>query len=322
MNTILIAGAGQLGSRHLQALKKVSQSLEITVVDPSKDALDVARQRYESIEGEAYPISYTTDIPTKPTDFTIAIVACNSNARRSVIEKIVSAHNVQFFILEKILFQNKSDYDLIGKLLNKKKISAFVNCSMRKIDFYNKMKSDIGHGPIQYLVTGSRYGLITNSIHYVDHMAYLTGCTVFDVRTDDLDPAVIDSKRKGFKEINGALHVSFDDGSTATMLCYKNGDLPVQVEITSPVYRCISRESEQKAWICKASNNWKWEDADAAIPFQSQATAELVTELLDKGTCPLVEYDESTRIHLSLFEPLLQFLTNNTGYKDTLYPFT
>ena len=34
MKTICIIGAGQLGSRHLQALKNVSKVLRVYVVDP------------------------------------------------------------------------------------------------------------------------------------------------------------------------------------------------------------------------------------------------------------------------------------------------
>ena len=51
MNNICIIGAGQLGSRHLQALKMVLQPLLITVVDPSSESLKMAEERYQAAAG-------------------------------------------------------------------------------------------------------------------------------------------------------------------------------------------------------------------------------------------------------------------------------
>ena len=47
MKTVLVIGAGQLGSRHLQALKLVQNDLSISVVDPFQASLDVAKERFE-----------------------------------------------------------------------------------------------------------------------------------------------------------------------------------------------------------------------------------------------------------------------------------
>ena len=49
MKRIFIIGSGQLGSRHLQALKNIDEELDIYVIDPSNKSLDVAKNRYESI---------------------------------------------------------------------------------------------------------------------------------------------------------------------------------------------------------------------------------------------------------------------------------
>ena len=43
--TVLIAGAGQLGSRHLQGLAAAEASLRIFVHDPSNDSLARAEAR-------------------------------------------------------------------------------------------------------------------------------------------------------------------------------------------------------------------------------------------------------------------------------------
>ena len=45
--TILIAGAGQLGSRYLQGLANCQNTLDIYVQDISKQSLQIAKQRWE-----------------------------------------------------------------------------------------------------------------------------------------------------------------------------------------------------------------------------------------------------------------------------------
>ena len=42
---IAIIGAGQIGSRHLQGLTKIKQSINITVIDPNPAALKMAKKR-------------------------------------------------------------------------------------------------------------------------------------------------------------------------------------------------------------------------------------------------------------------------------------
>ena len=44
MKTVLIAGAGQLGSRHLQGVKTSKHELDIWVYDLSEDSLAVAER--------------------------------------------------------------------------------------------------------------------------------------------------------------------------------------------------------------------------------------------------------------------------------------
>ena len=47
--TILIAGAGQLGSRYLQGLANCQNNLNIFVLDISEQSLQIAKQRWEQV---------------------------------------------------------------------------------------------------------------------------------------------------------------------------------------------------------------------------------------------------------------------------------
>lgn len=324
MQKIYIIGAGQLGSRHLQALKNVRLPLAITVIDPSADSLTVARQRYEAVTTGQYTpqIEYTQQMPRADDQIDLAIVATNANIRKEVITETLQKNRVKHMILEKLLFQKTADFQEIDKLLAMKGTNAWVNCSMRVMPFYRAARQEIAGNKILYQVSGSQYGLVTNAIHYLDHIAYLTGSLDYDIDTALLDFPPIPSKRKGFLELNGTLTARYTDGSMGIITCYPEGNAPVQVEILSRNVRMIVREAEGKACISRESENWRWTEVDARIPYQSEMTADLVEDILSHGTCKLAPYKDSVKVHLNLLEPLLAFLNHHKDNKSDIYPFT
>lgn len=323
--TVFIIGAGQLGSRHLQALKNVPIPIAITVVDPFASSLSTAKERYESVADEKHmnhTVTYLQELPRDRQKVDLAIIATNSDVRAQVTERLVNLHTVKYLILEKLLFPQKSDYKKIEILLEKNHVKTWVNCSMRTMPFYADMQRKVKRGPIDYIVTGSQYGLVTNAIHYIDHMAFLANCFDFSLDTQFLDPKPITSKRKGFLELNGRLLVHFSDGSIGNFVCYGSGDTPVVVEVRSDNLRVISKESERKAWISEGKNDWKWQEIETNLPFQSQMTTSVVEDILKTGRCALAPFAQSCNIHLALLEPLRKFLNKNTGQQYTYYPFT
>lgn len=324
MKTICLVGAGNIGSRHLQALKNVKTPLDISVVDTSTDSLNLAKERYEGFPNSVnskHQLNFYQEIEKLPKQIDIAIIATSSNVRAKVVKKLLNHSLVKFMILEKMLFHRRTDYLFVRKLLKKKKCKTFVNCSMRTMPFYFKLKKQI-HTPINYLVTGSQYGLITNAIHYIDHMAFLIDSLDFTVNTDSLIHIPIRSRRKGFLELNGTLTVNFMDGSFGSFTCFAKGEAPIVVEIVSPDFRCISKESENKAYVISAGKKWVWKEIKANIPYQSQMTDKIVNDLLNKGSCQLVNYQESAKIHLTLLESLLKFLNKHSKKPLFVYPFT
>jgi len=320
MKSVVIVGAGQLGSRHLQALKGVATPLDIEVVDPSPDALRVARERYDAI---------TTPVPhriafsarrEKPGAVDVAIVATGSKVRRAAMEALL-AGEVRAMILEKLLFANRADYaPMAQRLAAKGAPRTWVNCPMRVMPPYQAIREELGRGPVHYRVTGSQFGLVTNAIHYLDHLAHLSGCTEYTLDTSGLDSAPVESKRPGYLEVNGTLAARFADGSRCEMTCFATGTMPVVVEICNDKRRYIVRESEGKLWQSAEESKWAWQERDAPIPFQSQMTTRLVEAILATGDCGLTPFAESVPVHLALLEPLAKFLGARSAQVD--YPFT
>lgn len=325
MKNILIIGAGQLGSRHLQALKNVRAPLNINVIDTSENSLKIAKERYDSIENLEclHKIKYIKTINELDVkDIEIAILATNSNVRRIVIETLLKKANVKYFILEKLLFQKKQDYFDIQKLIKEKGTKTFVNCSMRAMSLYHDIKDQLKSNKIVYTVTGSQFYLVTNLIHYLDHIAYLSNCSEFEADTRGMDKLTIPSSRPGYREINGTYIAHFKNGSIGIFTCHNQGDAPITVQFYNQDLHCISKESEGKVWLSKANDNWNWNEIDFAVPYQSQVTTHLVEQILENGTCPLVEYDETMKMHLILLDSLSEFLKRETEEEYDIYPFT
>lgn len=321
---VFIIGAGQIGSRHLQALKAVKMPLEILVIDPTAVSLEMAKSRYESATAGkfAHSINFVTRFPEVAGAVDLAIIATSSDNRADAVRRLFKSAKVKNLVLEKLLFQKPVDYEDMAKLLKKAEIKVWVNCCMRMMVPYRAIKNSFTGKQIYYTISGSLFGLITNAIHYIDHMVYLTGSTDFKVVTDFLDSRIIPSKRKGFLELTGTLLVQFKNGSEGAFTCYRSGDAPVVVQIYSKDARYLGKESEGKAWFAESKRSWKWREIDAPIPFQSQMTTELVESILEIGKCLLPAYEESAKIHLKLLEPLRLFLNKHSGKKYDHYPFT
>ncbi|OFX78118.1 MAG: hypothetical protein A2X12_05990 [Bacteroidetes bacterium GWE2_29_8] len=323
MKNIVIVGAGQLGSRHLQALKTLDDAYNVFVIDTNQNSLSVSKERYNSMQiPDKNNVKYYDNFEQLPKDIEILINATNSNNRREIIEKILNFSNIKFMILEKILFAKKDDYFFIGDLIKNKGVKTWVNFSMRDMDFYFNLKKDLPNKQIIYQVVGSQYGLVTNAIHYLDHLVYLTDCKEFSIDTSLIDKNIIQSKRAGFNELNGVLSANFKNGSRITICCYPFGNNPVVVEIISPDIRLFYKESEGKVLMSKGLNDWDWLEIDAPITYQSQRTNKLVSDLTLKGDCNLTKYEDSVLTHIQLLDPLLSFINNNSNNKLNYYPFT
>lgn len=321
---ICIIGAGNIGSRHLQALAKVKSPLFIQVIDPSADSLKIAKTRYEEVAPakNIHKVAYLQSIDdiTGPVD--IAIIATTSNIRALVTKQLVNKISVKYIIFEKILFDKSNQYKEIENLLSQKKIKAWVNCPRRMMPFYKSLKDELKGENIQYSVSGSQWGLACNTIHFIDHIAFLTDCYDFEIDTSHLNSTLVESKRKGFLELNGTLIANFKDGSFASLTNYSISDTPQVLQLFSESFRCLTLETENKSYISTPKTNWSWKLQSTPILFQSEMTNTVIDSLIKNGSCGLTPFDLSAKLHLKLFQPLLKFVNAHSSKKYDYYPFT
>lgn len=319
---ILLIGAGNIGSRHLQGLAKVDFPLNIEVLDPNLDSLKLAEERFKQIPAHTnHKIVFSQDLSGVSGKIDLAIIATSSNIRRAVTQELLKKTQVKNIIFEKLLFQKKSDYTFISKLLKDEKIKAWVNCSMRVTPFYRGLKSLFSGKRIVYLLTGTKFGIATQAIHFIDHMAYLNDSYDFIVDTSALEKKIIPSKRKGFLELTGSLRISFKNGSQGLFSDFQTGDAPILAQIISDDAVAIANETTRETWISK-SPDWNMRASEESLLFQSDMTNKVTEEILTKGNCGLPSFEESKKVHLKLLDSLLEFLNSNSRKKYDYYPFT
>ena len=325
MKRIFIIGAGQLGSRHLQALKNVSNELTINVIDPSAESLKIAKERYESFDGiNSHNVSYNLSMMDidKKDSIDIVIIASNSNVRFKITKELLDLFTVKVIVFEKILFNKKENYFDTINLLRENKVIAYVNCCMRMMSFYNDIKSYFVNTKFTYIVSGSKFGLVTNLPHFIDHIAFLSNDKIYTPDTSLLDKKIIESKRKGFYEMTGTYQVKFKSRSHGVFNCFSDGDAPIVIEAFNNKFRFISRESEGKIYVSKSENDWKWEEINFSIPYQSELTTTMVNDILNDLECKLPSFEESVEIHIPFLESLKDYMNEKSELLVNEYPFT
>ena len=325
--TIAIIGAGQIGSRHLQSLALINQPVCIEVVDINAECLDIARERFEQVEGTGMVLSvqYFNNLDDLSNEIELVIVATSAKVRKKVVLELLQKKKVHFIILEKVVFQSPQDFIDIDKVFNEKGIKAWVNCPRRMWPFYQQLKSKLKNVKrVDYFASGanSRLGLGCNGIHFMDLYAFLTDQVDINLHIDRLDSEIFDSKRPGFIEVTGTIYGRSADGGDVSISAYANNDAPIMITIQSDTLRCIIREEESKAWISEKDNNWQWRDMEYAMPYQSQLTHLVAQDIFARNNCKLTSYQESWKLHDSFLKALILHLSKSRKEEIEFCPIT
>jgi predicted dehydrogenase len=316
---IAVVGAGQLGSRHLQALAKSSLPIRIEVADVNEAALRTAKARLDQV-GEntnLVGVTYlkTTDELDKNID--LCIVATNSDVRAHVLRRLLTRNNIKYLILEKVLFQTENDYETIGKLIAQKRVKAWVNCPRRVYPFYAEIGRMFDPGEkVFYEVHGGNWGLGSNAIHFIDHLAFLAGCLDYSLDISGLDDRTLECKRDGFIEMSGTLRGTFSNGSEIVLHSKRTSSAPVTINILGENCLAAIHEDQGEAWLAAKENNWKREKKHFRMPYQSELTHLIAQDILERGECGLTPFMDSVRLHLPLIKSLLKHVVR-CGAKRT-----
>lgn len=314
---IAVIGAGNIGTRHLQAITKCREDIRIYAVEPVPAAVEKSREMIKNTEGKhIQDVTYCASIDELPEQIAAAIVATGSMARRAVTEQLLAHADVSYLILEKVLFPRVADYSAVGELLRARGVKAWVNTVRRSWPAFRALKERFDwSGPISLSVEGTMWGLGCNTIHFLDLLYWLGGCkgeVSFDI--SGLDDGVISSKRSGYIEFTGELRASVGDDRLTCISHRAETIVPgFVIDIQSPQAACRIEETPSDAiiTITETASGRTWSEP-FEVSFQSSLTNGVISDLLNTGDCALAPYEESARLHVPMIEAFLQKLDNGS----------
>ena len=303
IDTVLISGSGQIGSRYLQGLVHYQEPLKIYVYDISQKSLEIAKNRFEDIQlnknSKNHNVIYITNYENLPKKIEIAIIATTADVRSQEICKILKKCDVKYWILEKVLAQSKKELELISTL-TKDSNGAWVNTSRRMQSWHKRIFESLPKSePLIVRIKGENWGLACNGIHFIDLVAWWTGEKLTEIDTSQLDLKWFKSKRNGFFEITGLITSKFSGGSVLTLeSIFEKRPFSFEIYAKGELWKILENEGKAmgpNSILIPGKNK-----------MQSSITNILVEKLLKEGTCDLTALSESLGMHRVFINSLLK----------------
>lgn len=305
MVKLAIIGAGQIGSRHLQALSKLHFNCEIFIVDPSVESIALAQNRFNETYTKDFLIKLyvANQLSELPKDISLAIIATNADCRRDVLEYLLLNTDIKYYIIEKVLFQKVEDYFYVKELISTKNIKAWVNCPRRMWKLYKNLKREKNDEQLLHVsVTGSNWGFASNSIHFLDLISFFNGTVNYQIDSLSLENKIIETKRKGFYDFFGNLSGRFENGTRFSITSIDGNQIPFMVclHFTNSVY--VIRDWEGDYYKSESKNEFQKNSFE--VEYQSSLTNIVVNEIIQTGSCSLAPIMDSIEFHLPFITEL------------------
>ena len=320
--SILIIGAGNIGSRHLQGALNSKYKLIITIVDPSVDSLHLSKLRSKEIHlgNSGTYVNYQKEIPNN-NNYDIAIISTNADIRAEVTRKLLSQCKIKYILFEKILFQKKKHFKIISKLLETKNVLAWVNCPRRTYLNYQKIKKTLDKSEeIEMSVCGSSWDMACNSIHFIDLFSYLVNnANVKIIKTMFSNNIFKSKKNEKFYEVNGKIELKIG-AHMCKIICEENKKPFLNVKIKNGQIEYFVDESKG---ICNMYVNGFMKGKEhIELPLQSNLTGKLIDSLISTNKCQLTPYHESWKHHDPFIDSIKKHLSKILNCHLTECPIT
>ena len=324
MKVNLIIGAGQLGSRHLQALLKLNLEQKVYVLDSSMESLNIASARANEIPN-SHTIHFINNWEELPSEFDLVIVATGANVRSQIVKQLLINYSVKNLILEKVLFQDLTSYREISSLLSLLGTPTWVNHPRRMFSHYQDIKNIINQTNeiTIFNIVGSNWGMACNALHFIDLFAFLSNSTLNKLDFDWIDKVIHESKRLGNIEFTGTIKGTFENKSifSITALAGEIGDITLSISTNSN--RWIIQEGHAQTIIhLSKENNFQAVQSTFDSEFQSTLTTKIAKSIFETGTCMLPTYEESCLSHIPFIKASLKEYSEITGVESYLCPIT
>ena len=277
LRNILIIGFGNIGYRHYQSLS-ANNIFKTYVVDKKKYR---SNKFAEKINQSIY---FNNIIDLKIKEIEILIISTDVKSRIKNLRECIKKFSIKNVILEKIVFNNISEYRFaLGLVKNKRISNIFLNYPRETIKFYKNLKVEIQTPIKSIIVKGNRWNMGSNFMHFIYLFKYLTSANKIKILDVNTHKKIYKSKRLGYHEIKGS--ILLQNEKKQELLIMDRNNLNFQIEIITKDRRYIINESQNKIFF---THNKKTKILKETILLkQSQLTSGICNDILrNKANLP------------------------------------
>jgi len=304
MKSVLLVGAGQLGSRYLQGMARRLEATEFVAVEPNAAAIATAKERYSQVASRpGNTLTFIADLKECARAFDVAIIATTSSNRLEAMREMFRHAKVGKVVLEKVLFQDRPSYHAARELLDASRARAWVNCPRRSFDIYRQIHAFFGDDlPRRVEVSGGGWGLACNGVHFMDLAAYLFGNPPLRAEEAGLKAGALPSKRPGYLEVEGTMLVDYGSDRGLSLSSVAASTAGVLVVIRGEAKTAMIDEAGGTAFFSEPSGSWRQEGF--RIPPLSEYAGAMVERIMEEGQADIPDYEESMKVHLPFIDAL------------------
>jgi len=320
---IVLVGCGNVGSRHLQALANLPFNIEVSIVEPNKQAQELGKSRLnEVIKDEFdYKFLWYDSINELSSGSDLGIVATTSVGKVEIINQLIDL-GIKRFLVEKIVCQSTEQYDKLLSVMKSNNAKGWVNTNLRCFQAWQKIKeffqdSDIMH---QSIIAPNTSGPSTNAIHYVDLFSFLTGDYNVKLNGDLLLKQFFPNKRGShFKEFAGTIVGTTKNGSTLTMTFLPNSNIPNIINVAGKDKHIFVDEFNGRGFDLTKNQPL---DFQCQFEHVSTLTTKIATDILNNDDCRLTSLEDSYPLHRELFQIFNDHIKKVSNEDVKLCPIT
>ncbi len=285
---ILIIGCGNIGLRHLDAIKKINSNLIIFLYDKNIKKINGLKKKN---------IIILKNLNQNLT-FDLAIISTNSKERFEVFKNLVNKNKVKKIIFEKFIYFRNYQFSQTLKILKQKKIKAWVNCLRREINIFKKIKLQI-KSEFEIYFCSNNWGLACNSIHFLDLFAFLSKTKKIENYSNKLNQVIYKSKRRGYDELKGKLQFNFNKSSLILEDNIKFKKKLFFIKTKNKVYSFNKIENILGIRDLKKNSLKKYK---CEVPYVSNISYKIVKKLINRKKIELTTFEETINHHKLLIK--------------------
>ncbi len=210
-------GAGNIATRHVQSIINENNIGKIYIFDKKQLALKRISDFFSNYKNSNKLIFVNNQKIIKKISFFLAFLCTYAFNRIRLIKKIKSLCNIKYFIVEKILETNISNF----KKISFDTRNIFVNMPLRNISPFRIIKLNLNSKKINVILKGENWHMICNSLHYINYISYAINSPVQKILIKKLEEPY-KLARKNFIDFHGKIVVFYENGSKLNIVSKKN----------------------------------------------------------------------------------------------------